>query len=64
MSKLEEKKLIADYKKLVEPNKQTLFVETEWQIKNGVFTKFSLYSDSCNYTATTATADNLSEIKL
>lgn len=64
MSKSEEKKLISDYKKLVTTNKQTLFVNTEWQTRNGVFTKFSLYSDSCNPVSTTSTAKNLADVKL
>lgn len=64
MNKSEEKQLISDYEKLVTTNKQSLFVNTEWQIKNGMFTKFSLYPDSCNPVSTTSTDKNLADIKL
>lgn len=64
MSKAEEKKLLSDYKKIVETNKQNLFVNTEWQVKNGMFTKFSLYSDSPILTSTSTNAKSLTELKM
>lgn len=64
MKKSDEKEIISDYNKIVTPNKQSLFVNTEWQINNGIFKKFSLYSDSCNSTTTTSTAKSLADIKI
>lgn len=64
MKKSDEKEMISDYKKIVTPNKQSLFVNTEWQVKNGIFKKFSLYTDSCNSATTTSTAKSLADIKM
>lgn len=59
MKKSKEEEILSDYNRIVNSKDQPHYIQTEWRKKNGVFTKFSMYSDSCSTISTTSASNKV-----